>query len=347
MGKSWIGTLFLAEILQDKAWQAIPYGPLQKIQGAVGTHNERVSSLQWSPDGASLALVDKEGGLWIDQIRDGKAVNALPAEQQMTSPLSWSPDGSSLAVGTRTGDITLWNTRSGTLSRSYPIQGRPPSSFGWSSDGRFFAAANQNLLIWNTSEAASIPTVVYKPRWSELHLLSWSPGDAATLAAGLKSAVLPSWLLSHEQVVIIERETGRPRKAFSLGGELIAFVWAPDGKFLATITKHTDKRRRLTVWDAGSGNACKQTEVRLAEWLSWPANRKTIAILSRDGWLTLLDAQTGELIERILVTSKEIEQAAWSPDGRHLALALSGEPGVWLWNMCAVTLEPDSFDALA
>jgi WD40 repeat protein len=109
---------------------------------ASGGDRDQVVAL--SPEGARLAVADKDGVIRIHDVRTGKEVRPLHAGYSSPPALAWSPDGRRIAsVGSWPGELHLWDTETGLSVLTLPsingplrwapdsggLEVRPPASY--------------------------------------------------------------------------------------------------------------------------------------------------------------------------------------------------------------------------
>jgi WD40 repeat protein len=124
-------------------------------------------------------------------------------------------------------------------------------------------------------------------------------------------------------VQVVEARTGR-RIPPSLTGALPGAAWSPDGNFLAAVADDNTVR----LWEAATGRAGKTLEGKLdapPSFLAWSADGTRLAgATSRSLWIW--SAETGKLLWHN-DKGESLFQAAWSPDGKQLAVTDLGDKG--------------------
>ena len=73
-------------------------------------HNDEVLAVAFHPDGTRLATADRDGGVWLWDLKRGEAVVRLPGHKSYVWSLAFSPDGATLASGSGDNTVRLWDT---------------------------------------------------------------------------------------------------------------------------------------------------------------------------------------------------------------------------------------------
>ena len=94
------------------------------------SYGSLVTTMAWSPNGEVLAVATRDGSSdWVGAVclwsKMGKALDELPAAQDMVLTLRWSPSGNQLLGITSSGNgassLTLWDIQSSQAMLPYPI----------------------------------------------------------------------------------------------------------------------------------------------------------------------------------------------------------------------------------
>jgi WD40 repeat protein/Flp pilus assembly protein TadD len=207
------------------------------------------SSLDYSPDGKSLAAASDHGNVVVWDVASQQRRHTMPVSQAVCS-VAFSPDGKIIAAGGQFGVVKLFDAASGeelaTLQR-YESAVDGALALAFSFDGRKLATGNQSgvVYIWdlatNQLEASMIGHTV------AVHSLAFADGGR-TLATASEDRTIRLWDVA----------TGQERMALR-GHEnpVRDLVFAPDGNVLATSS--IDGTVRL--WHAASdldARACKR-----------------------------------------------------------------------------------------
>ena len=224
-----------------------------------------VSSLAFSPSGATLAIADIYICLW-DIAATGCTTASVFTDE---NSVAFSPDGKTLAVGAVTGRIYLWNVVTGKPAATLT----DPSSKGvesvaFSPDGKTLATGdfNGHTYLWNVATGKPAATLT-DPSSKGVESVAFSP-DGKTLAAGDFNGSTDLWNLATGKLAATLIDPG------SRGVDSVAF--SPDGKTLAA----GDGNGSTDLWNLATGKlAATLTDPRslAVNSVAFGPNGKTLA----------------------------------------------------------------------
>jgi WD40 repeat protein len=229
------------------------------------------------------------------------------------------PDGRQLATASFDGVIRLYDPSTGQLQQT--LYGQQTDSHDcaltWSPDCKRLASSYgyQLIHIWNAATGQLTRTI--QPPGKHNGNVAWSPDDK--LLAICTNAGVTLWdTVSWEQVPF-------PVEA----NNVCRLAWSNDSKILATASQNKDVR----LWEVPSGKL-------LSKFDGYEGWHPTLA-LSPDGNTLVFAASEKELrvwdthLRKLLRTLKErdIRSAAFSPDGRILAVGTAFWGGVSLFDV--------------
>jgi DNA-binding SARP family transcriptional activator/WD40 repeat protein len=322
-----------------------------------------VGGLSFSRDGRRIAATwPDEGFVRVFDGRDGSPVDALGVEPLGATALS--PDGRWLALPS---DAAAGRVLMADLSGSEPaiqLDVDLAGDVAWSPDGTLIAVASANGAILLRSP--SWEPVLRLGSATGVDKLAWRPDSAALAGGSDEGPLITVWTLDGdvlaERFELAAEETGRgiDGLAFSPDGTLLAAgavdggavkVWdvgpggdaevlnvastgfndvalLPDGRHLLAV----DPQARLRLFALADGTAGPPIgppldQSAFGRSFELSPDGSTVAIpLGRDGaagW----DVPTGQ--QRFHATAiGVVDDVAWAPDGRSLAVTTEGGTGV-------------------
>ncbi len=220
-----------------------------------------------------------------------------------TLALAVSADGRTFAAGGEDGIVRFRDLRGAGPSRTLREDGSTVTSAAFSPDGAWLAVAGRRLRLWNldrADEKRPIPA----PDWPET--VSFSPApEGHLLATG--GATVDVW----------DVRTGE--RVFRRPGFARRVAWSPDGKTLAAA--HADGKVRLHARDGSGEAAAFGANDQPLDALGWRGGGMLLASGGRDGVVRLWDPATRGLVREIQPKAGWINDLAFSPDRRLLAVA--------------------------
>ncbi len=327
-----------------RIWDAYTGGELRSLQG----HNSPVYAVAFSPDGQFLASAGSNGNLKIWDVATAKVVQSLTGNTGAVLGLAFSPDGRYLAYGGGDATVRVWDVENGVERFIFRGHTAPVESVQFSPDGRRLASssptetgavkvwdltrhpehgtfarirgrAQDAFNVWDLTRRTNSPGL--SRGGPEIEALAFqSKGNrliSVTVGGALQTWDASTGVLLQQRAVPMTEELVSPAilAAFSPGGELLA-------------ARSKEENRLVRVWDVTSG-----AEVSALRGHTLPifcvrfsADGRRVATCAWDtarpgeaNEVKVWDARTGKLLATI-PGSGQIVSAAWSPDGKWLAL---------------------------
>ena len=203
--------VFLAVVLfaqdslgEDFTRSNLPEGAVARLGKGLEGHRDRVYSVVFSPDGATLAsgigsLAKSEDGtvrlgdgtvrLW--DVASGREIAVLEGHTHWVRSLSFSPDGTTLASSSEN-SVRLWDVASGRETAVLEGHTDRVRSVSFSPDGTTLASGSwdETVRLWDV--ASGRETVILEGHTDGVHSLSFSP-DGTTLASGSEDGTVLLW----------------------------------------------------------------------------------------------------------------------------------------------------------
>jgi RNA polymerase sigma factor (sigma-70 family) len=311
---------------------ATEFGSVQLWDPATGQQLRRwtatgfgMGALTFSHDGRTVAAAGNDCRIRLWEAATGKELQPAAGDASRTLTAAFSPDGRLVATGGMDGAVRLWEATTGRLLHRCGSHGGWVNRVAFTPDGRRLLSAGMDstLRAWDTATGQELRRITgFASDTFTAGIAVGADGRTAT-ARGADNTVR-SWDL----------DTGREVRRLSVAGRSLQLALSPDGQTLATAASGEREETTIRLWDWPAGTERK----------SWAApNRHASALaFSRDGTVLALAGRGGEPPKVFnaatgrewpltgLPTGGSVEAAAFSLDGRRLALAGTRVPvGVW------------------
>jgi WD40 repeat protein len=296
-----------------------------------------VISLQFSPDGKTVAVQDGKGNLLLYEATSGKERQRLvmgPSWQG--SGYAFSPDGKVLLLQDGKGPFAEWDLARNTERRRW---GGASASFPvvYSPDGKVAVSSGPvGVIVWDVATGKEWNTVAGHRH--PLDALSFSP-DGRLVASLDREGIFGIW----------EAQTGKPLLPMAADKPEMAlrFRFSTDGTLLSAVTKYAT----VSVWDLTGGLKVRRfpigTEATISElgrmgWAGEPdglpitlvyrPDGKGLAVLGEGNVIHLWDLVAGKELRALRGHQERIGVLRFSDDGKLLASA-SEDRTIRLWDV--------------
>jgi WD40 repeat protein/tetratricopeptide (TPR) repeat protein len=324
------GEVLLTEVL------AVPnFRPVTASPGSGGTSlalGPACRRLVIGHSRTGIEVRDTEQGGTAAQLRDPTTGNPV----LFLGPLTLCQDGRMLALNRgplkdgeaqpgATPVIDLWDLDTQKRVGSLTGHSRVASDLIFSPDGSLLAAIPDNgeVVVWNASENRLLWTL----QAHEEHAsgVAFQPGGRLLATSGVDRLVR-----------LWDLETGKEVRRFEAPvGLRIALAFSPDGRRLASAGS-----RIVKTWDPATGQELGSIALQdVPESLQFSPDSQQLLVVGGTR-VELYELRTGKCLESRVVRSQLGTRAAFSPDGRHVAVA-SG----WVVNVCETPLHTADRDA--
>lgn len=318
-----------------------------RLAGHVGG----VASVEFSPDGETVASTGKDGMIRIWSSRTGKLLQTWQ-EQAARLPgqtISFSPDGAWIASGNYANDQVLVWAVAGEKRLLTLGEGKPGSSGTWSCgfsrDGRILVAAGEGIRGWvlhphTDSVDGAEPQIEAQPLFSEpgaARNLQFHPsGDrigyegAITRAGRSLSGSFVRDLNSVDESRLIHAHRCAVQ---TLGAGMTSGTWLhrdADHNLIVTDSEPPHGLRQIRTLSLGESVSTYVGNIRVS-----PDGSK-VALTNHNGrGVDIYELNTGRRLYSLPDDPGSIWWLAWHPNGRHLAVA-RGNGDISLWNLAEV-----------
>jgi WD40 repeat protein len=307
-------------------------------------HRLGVSALAFSPDRRTLASGSYDGTVRLWDLASGKG-RILRRHGDTILRVGFSRDGKLLAsLGRGEKTLRLWDAATGKEVRELRGPDSLLGAFAFSPDGKTLAGVDLGTLrLWDLATGKQTRTF---ETYHSTFLAYLPDGKALACAEG-------------NGAIRFRQLSGQPGPTEEAPGEVERVAFSPDGKTLFAVGGAVSRRAHLWDLATGKGRALRDGAQGPA-WATDEATRrhagkpglpagderafapdgKTVAIYRRDGTLRLWDRTTRKELARWSGLATNISVAAFSPDGKSLAL------GGRLWYRDGMLVSPSKENPL-
>ncbi len=325
-------------------------------------HASPIVAIAFSGDGARLATADAEGTIkiWADLRKlDSKtaALLTLKGHQGAINTVSFSSDGKRLVTASTDKTARVWDLENaGAAIR--PLEGL---SHDWSlvtrfsPDGQMIAAATgRSLRLWDAATGRLVRELSAGEK-GRVFSVAFSPADNRLLAVGYGGQADVSYVALWDidagtELARLKGATDLPNLPLDENtGAVGALAFSPDGKNLAAgfgskgLWGGNGFPFPLKVWEVatrrligrldGHANFCVSLDFsRDGSLLASGSRDGTAIIWSTKTWKAMHTLQNPDKSTILFRARSTVEDVAFSPDGKTLALA-SYEGNVQLWDV--------------
>jgi WD40 repeat protein len=281
-----------------------------KALRSVGKAQTSTRAVAFSPDGRALVTAGADRVIRVWEATSGTELWQLSGHQHSVNSVAFSPDGKTLASAGQDGTVRFWDLATGR--EMYPRTGHTGAVLGlqFSDDGKVLVSGAQDgtVRLWDTATG----------KQREL-LAEHQPADTAFVASPDGKTV---WSVGFNGMLTVWRE-GAAREIHRLGhsfGGTIPLAFSPDGKNLVI-----GMGRNLMVFPTATGKKDRDLELppTVSAWsLVFTPDGRSLAVVSRDGAVCLLDVAAGKVVRSFKGTGAQPGLgglAVFAPDQRKVA----------------------------
>ncbi|MEG4014065.1 MULTISPECIES: serine/threonine-protein kinase [unclassified Microcoleus] len=307
-------------------------------------HSNAVTSVAFSPDGATLASGSEDKTIEIWKLEAGKRWYTLTGHSDWVTCVAFSPDGATLASGGRDKTIQIWDLNKGKWW--YALRGHEDRVYAvaFSRDGQVLASGSRDktVQLWNLNKGR--PMSVLTGHAGGVEAVAFSLGGEF-LASGSRDKTVQLWDWRNGRSICTLAEHGDWVRAIAFAGtppSSLAGQTPPSPPLLrggvgegssVLVSGSRDGTAKLWRVDAGGeGTLLRSMRDNSGDVLcvAFSPDGGVLATGSRDGSIYLWDAATGGLLELLTGHEGEILSVAFSADGGCLASG-GGDRTVKIW----------------
>lgn len=217
-----------------------PAQPLETAQQAVFRgHEGIVSSVAFSPDGATIASGSKDHQIRLWNVANGALIGLLQGHRDAVHGLAFSPDGKLLASASLDQTARVWDVATGEELVCFQEHGDWVRRVVFSPDGQWVASGAEDWTVRVWESASGKMTACLQGHGGGISSLAFSP-DGRSILSGASDGDVRLW----------DRSTGRQKFWLQVAdGGIRRAAFAPDGQSFLTATSTGLSQQ----WDAASG----------------------------------------------------------------------------------------------
>jgi WD40 repeat protein len=304
-------------------WDAVKGKAIRTLDG----HEGRIFTLALSPDGKVLASGAGDGSVRFWDPGTGEETLHIDTGEKAVFGLTFAPDGKAIATGGDAGVVRLWDVSTGKELRQMELRrgGMEIQSVTFAPDGKTLAAADGTTQIRLWDPATGKARHPDEGHQSRITTLVFAP-DGKTLVSGGNGEAPRLWDLA----------SGKVLRQYAESGNVRAVAFAPDGRFLTTVTADRRVRRWQEEKEVGlfRREVYEEAQVALSPDGRLVAWSDLLRLPEKNGWerfIGVWDTVEGKELVRTPSPEYQVYAMALSPDGRTLLSTGSMDRTVGLW----------------
>jgi WD40 repeat protein len=331
----------------------LPKGARLRLGTTRLRHEEHLTTVDFSPDGKTLASASWDGVVRFWDVATGHSVMEIPDRPRLGVAYIavYSPDGTKMAIGRDGGVFQLWDLKAGKEAFRSEVHPGRVQSVAFSHDGRLLATSSSDdndpdVRIWDVTSGKQtrVLRVEFPVAYKDGRPLAFSR-DGSRLALGTSSRTggretIAIWeLASDAKPLIISR-------AHDYG--LSGLIFLPDGNGLVSSgSRHEAVPGRpregtwlaeIKLWNSKTGQHVRDFAIGRVGYADGIALSRdgTFLISSHFNRLLIWNVPAGTLRQEMPIEVNNYAGATGgisiSPDGRTIA-ARRGDNAVHLWDL--------------
>lgn len=234
-------------------------------------HTGPISSLAWSPDGASLVSASYDTTVQVWDAGTGAQRITYKEHSSPVQAVAWSPDGAYIASADSLHTIRIWNVQTGQTLKVYTDHSDQVTTLNWWPGGPRIASgsADKTVRVWDTVTGTTFLT--YTGHSDVVQSVAWSP-DGKQIASASNDLTIQVWNAQDGKRTVTYR--GHKDQVWSV-------AWSPDGKYIASASWDTT----VQIWNAIDGGHLYTYTGHTSPVLSvtWSSTKTTLASVDITG----------------------------------------------------------------
>ncbi|HSG71638.1 MAG TPA: RcpC/CpaB family pilus assembly protein [Planctomycetaceae bacterium] len=308
-------------------------GNANELPRQIAGHNDKISSLAFSPDGTQLLSGSNSGMLLLHDVATRKQLREFSGHKRSIRSVTFSPDGTRVLSSGWDNTIRMWDIATGLQILVIEDKGDVLHTSAFDPTGKLILSCSHvgaagAIRLWDAETGNLV---------REFENVSFQPFEVVFSLTG-KQALSGA----HDGVMRLwDVETGKVFKTFHGHSDWVRSVaFSKDGQFAVSGSKDNTIR----VWDVETGELRRTLtgHTDVVESAVFTPDGHRILSGSLDGTVRLWDVATGEELAGFGSPQRSGNRAAISPDGRTVASG-ANDKLIRLWQMAELyRIEGDS-----
>ena len=281
---------------------------------------DKITAVEFSPDGKLLATSDVVGQVRIWRVGDGQQILTFQGHTNWISSIAFSPNGQLLAVsGSSDPTVKLWEINTGQCVRILQGHSNWVTWIAFSPGGQLLASSSddQTVRLWEVNTGNCLQ--ILQGHTDKVRSLAFSP-NGQILATGSDDSTVKLWEVSTGNCLqILQAHTQKVR----------SLAFSPDGQILASSSNDST----VKLWEVSTGNCLKSLqENNEISRIAFSPNGQILASGSDNSTVRFWEVSTGQCLRILQGHTNKVRSIAFSPDGQTLASS-SDDSSVRLWEV--------------
>ncbi|WP_372370336.1 protein kinase [Candidatus Uabimicrobium sp. HlEnr_7] len=310
-GASWSNnSKYVATISQDRTirvWDSNGKGQIALLRSP---NKHAFISAKWSPNDSLIATSSFDTVIRLWNVKQQQQISTFTGHKKIAHG-EWNNDGTAFASHS-VEKVAIWDVTIPKVLAPIPVQEDGSINvIRWDNQGANIALAVKNNIYVATKSGKQIAEFVGHRDLAVF--LDWNPQDSI-LASSSYDKTVRLWRIG----------SSTPFATFSHPDKVIAVVWSPDGKILASLGAN------VVFWDWQRKTKVKTIQAKGVDWSSdgerfITTEGKDIHVWQRKNW---------QKIKTLSGHEKPIEGGAmWSPNGQLLSSRSKNGDYIYIWDM--------------
>ena len=309
-----------------------------KLATTFTAHNHIVQAVRFSPDANLLATASVDSTVKIWNRETGVVVQTLKHPAAI-SYMDYSKDGRLIVTGSYDSKVRLWDAKNGTLVKEFVGHDRTIWHVAFNHDATLIASSGDDAIvrIWEVASGKLVHAL--KGHSLTVWSVKFSP-DGTKLATGSFDNTLKIWNVANGKLL---RDINAHSEA------IVDLAFSNNGQTLAT----TSDDKTIKIWNTANGSLLRTMHApEHIQAAAFSPDDKRLMTGGRDkqmfgeflqeifgdSWVNkgvsarLWDVQTGKILHTFSEQGNDVNDVAYSNDGRWIATA-SADNTVCIWQV--------------